>query len=570
MPEKEVYPELTKRGTIMGFAIGSVVCMAVVCMGLRAGTTIVGSIPATIIGMGIYMAIFKRSRIQEVNIVQTAGSAVSGVAAGIAFTVPALYILGEPIHLAELIAASTLGGVCGVAFIIPLRRQLIEIDHLAFPTGMACATVLKSPGVATKKLMLMLLTIAVGACITIPTLPIFGTSAAGEPSFLIPSEIDFSEAIGLPEYVLFALSISTMLIGVGLIIGPFYATFQFIFAMLGYWLVIPFAVRQGITPPDLALARNYIASPLGVGAMLGATVVSMILMAPGLRQSMKELMRKTPRIEGNSREDISGKWIILSAIAILIGFTILSLLYSSLPMAILAAVIAVVWIFAGGAIVAIATGLTDTSPISGIALISAILMVAVFGINNIFAIVMIACGVCVAVSQAADIMEDLRAGYLVGTEPRKQEILKFIGPVFGSIIGVLTLGLIAQTYGIATGVKGEMFPAPQGAVLASILGMIQGGEVPYLSFLGGAFIGGAISLAGFPGVLAGLGIYLPLSIPFTIAVGGWIKGGLNRIYGKEKIEEYTVPIAAGLIIGEAMTLIVFGIWVVATAVPGAG
>jgi putative OPT family oligopeptide transporter len=528
--------------------------MAVVCMGLRAGTTIVGSIPAAIIGMGIYMAVLKHSRIQEVNIVQTAGSAVSGVAAGIAFTVPALYILDIPICLWKLMVASALGGVCGVAFIIPLRRQLIEVDALAFPTGIACATILKTPGTAIKKCYVMIASALIGVGITLLCLPAIG---------VLPSELPFAEWIGLPNYFLFALSVSTMLVGVGLIIGPFYGTFQFIFAMLGYWVIIPFAVNRGIVPADIGIARSYIASPLGVGAMLGATIVGMVLMAPGLSQSIKELMRaKRKPTVAIALEDVSGKWLVISAIAVLIGFATLALTEVSLPRALLAALISLVWIFAGGAIVAIATGLTDTSPISGIALISAILMVGCFTINNIYAIIMVACGVCVAVGQAADIMEDLKAGYLVGTEPRKQEILKFFGPVLGAVIGILTLGLLAGTYGIATGKVGEMFPAPQGAVLAGILQMIKGGEIPYLSFLGGALMGGAVSVAGLPGVLAGLGLYLPLPIPFAIAIGGWIKGGLDKKLGKERVEGYTIPVAAGLIVGEAMTYVGYGISVV--------
>ncbi|HIH97403.1 MAG TPA: hypothetical protein HA346_00055 [Thermoplasmata archaeon] len=551
MPKREEYPELTWRAVIIGYAVGSIICMSVVCMGLRAGTTIVGSIPAAIIGMGLYMAILKRSRIQEVNIVQTAGSAVSGVAAGIAFTVPALYILGIPLIMWKLVVVSALGGVCGVAFIIPLRRQLIEVDALSFPTGMACATILKTPGTAIKKCYVMIASALIGVGITLLCLPAIG---------VLPAELPIGEWLSVPGYFLFALSVSTMLIGVGLIIGPFYGTFQFIFAMLGYWVIIPFAVNRGIVPPDIGLARKYIASPLGVGAMLGATVVGMILMAPGLRQSIKEIMHIGKKPSNNTvSEDVSGKWLIVSAIVVLIGFTAIALTETSLPRAMLAGVIAVVWIFAGGAIVAIATGLTDTSPISGIALISAILMVGCFTIQNVYAIIMVACGVCVAVGQSADIMEDLRAGYLVGTEPRKQEILKFFGPVLGAIIAILVLGVLAETYGIATGAPGEMFPAPQGAVLAGILNMIKGGEIPYMSFLGGALLGGSISVAGFPGVLAGLGIYLPLPIPFAIAVGGWTKGILDKKVGKEKVEGYTIPIAAGLIVGEAMTYVGYGI-----------
>ena len=388
----------------------------------------------------------------------------------------------------------------------------------------------------------------------------------------IPEVLNFGGFLGLPDYFLFGMLVSTMLIGVGFLIGPFYGSFQLIAAVLGYWIVIPFAVSHGIIPaeitPDvtaalgheigiLALARNYIASPLGIGAMLGSTIISMLLMIPGLSQSIKELFHA----ERSKGEDVSGIWLIVSALALLVGVTILAFTSDvSLPRSILGAIIALIWIFMASAIVAVATGLTDTSPISGMALIAGILMVFVFGIDNIYAIIMIACTVCVAAGQAADVMEDLRAGYLVGTNPRRQEILKFPGPIIGAIVGVLTVVLLANTYGIGN----ETFPAPQASVFAGILNMIKGGEIPYLLFLGGGFLGAAVSLTGLPGVLIGLGIYLPFYIPFTVAVGGWLKGIGDRFYGKEKVEEYSIPSAAGLIIGEALTLIGYGIYTVVT------
>ena len=34
----------------------------------------------------------------------------------------------------------------GVVLIIPLRKQMLEFDHLRFPSGMAVASVLRSAG----------------------------------------------------------------------------------------------------------------------------------------------------------------------------------------------------------------------------------------------------------------------------------------------------------------------------------------------------------------------------------------------------------------------------------------
>ncbi len=84
------------------------------------------------------------------------------------FTVPALFILAKKPGLetvddfdASLIAliifASITGCILGLAFVIPLRKQMIDFDRLAYPGGIAVATILKSPGAGIKKAMLLML-----------------------------------------------------------------------------------------------------------------------------------------------------------------------------------------------------------------------------------------------------------------------------------------------------------------------------------------------------------------------------------------------------------------------------
>ena len=48
------------------------------------------------------------------------------------------------------------GCVLGLAFVIPLRKQMIDFDRLAYPGGIAVATILKSPGAGVRKAVLLL------------------------------------------------------------------------------------------------------------------------------------------------------------------------------------------------------------------------------------------------------------------------------------------------------------------------------------------------------------------------------------------------------------------------------
>lgn len=88
----------------------------------------------TILGFGILPGLIGRNSIIEVNIVQTVASSANRGAAGMMFTVPALFIPGKTGFSAVLLVFSCIAGaVLGIAFIIPLRKQMIDYERVAYP-----------------------------------------------------------------------------------------------------------------------------------------------------------------------------------------------------------------------------------------------------------------------------------------------------------------------------------------------------------------------------------------------------------------------------------------------------
>src|SRR5690606_18460074 len=77
------------------------------------------------------------------NIVQTIGSSGESLAAGVIFTLPALYIWGMDAEWYLIATVALLGGLLGTLFMIPLRRFLMQREHgiLPFPEGTATAEV---------------------------------------------------------------------------------------------------------------------------------------------------------------------------------------------------------------------------------------------------------------------------------------------------------------------------------------------------------------------------------------------------------------------------------------------
>ena len=124
--------------------------------------------------------------------------------------------------------------------------------------------------------------------------------------------------------------------------------------------------------------------------------------------------------------------------------------------------------------------------------------------------------------------------------------------------------LLHQAYGLGS----EQLPAPQGQALASMINGIQGGDIPLQKYLAGAGLGALLSAtSGGLGITVGLGFYLPFNIVLTYSLGTLLRLIVDAKQGKTFSEEIGIPIAAGLIVGEALVGVGFAI---AFVLEGAG
>jgi putative OPT family oligopeptide transporter len=126
-------------GSLLGIAFAA----SSVYLGLKVGLTVSASIPIAVLSVTFFRA-FGRASVHENNIVQTTGSAGESIAAGVAFTLPALLLMGFDLELVRVTLVALLGGTLGALLMIPLRRGLIVNEHerLPYPEGTACAQVL--------------------------------------------------------------------------------------------------------------------------------------------------------------------------------------------------------------------------------------------------------------------------------------------------------------------------------------------------------------------------------------------------------------------------------------------
>ena len=133
--------EFSIKSVVLGMVLGLVFAVGNAYLALKVGTTVSASIPAAVMSMAILRTFFKRVTILENNLVQTIASVGEGLAGGVVFTVPALFLLGDMISPMKIFILATLGGILGVLLMIPMRRYIIVKEHgkLPFPEGTACA-----------------------------------------------------------------------------------------------------------------------------------------------------------------------------------------------------------------------------------------------------------------------------------------------------------------------------------------------------------------------------------------------------------------------------------------------
>lgn len=547
------YPELTWTAVAVGWFLGVIIAVSIGYAALILGFSIEGSELAAILGFGILRGILRRKSIIENNIVQTIASGVNGASSGMMFSVPAIFILGYGDQFDPVIMTfgCIAGAFLGIAFIVPLRKHMIDFERLTYPGGVAVATILKSPGAGVRKAVILLSAAAFSALLhTVSVKTGVGNWNLGT-------------LIGLPPYMNGIWYLSLLTVGVGFIAGRGGIAF-IIGGFAVYWFLAPMLAATDSFPLDAAGAivndpgqlRVLLFRPVGIGMLIGGAIMGVALAFPLIVSTVRSMQKAagTNTAASNDEMPIKMLYIAIAGAAIVLTVIAISSVESvGIVRGIGMALLGTLWIWMSGIILSEAIGRTNWSPLSGMTLVGiTLLIILTAGMergDSIVAAIMVGAATCVAMSQATDLMLDLKTGYLVGATPRMQQFGQFIGAWLGPIV---VIGLIfvlheAMTLGSAA------LPAPQGQALAAMVEGIMGGDVPVEKYAAGAVLGGILSaVIGGLGITVGLGFYLPFNIILTYSLGTLGRELADRFKGRNWSENVGIPIAAGFIVGEAL------------------
>lgn len=559
------YPELTMTAILVGYFLGALIALSIGYASLILGFSIEGSELAAILGFGILRGIMRRNSIIENNINQTVASAVNGASAGMMFSVPALFILNQTdFSVVLMVFGCIAGGVLGIAFIIPLRKHMIDYERLTFPGGVAVAAILKSPGAGIHKAVLLLSGAAVSSIVH------FISQTTGFENWAL------GDLIGMPSFMNGVWYVSLLTVGVAFIAGK--GGFFFIVGgYVCYWLLAPILAGMEILPSTETLQtlgmsmpgylRIILFRPVGIGMLIGGALTGIALALPLIVSAIRSMQSAAKLKIAISRDEMPIRLLYIAvgaATILLFVIAILSTKEVGIIRGSLMAILGTVWIWMAGVILSECIGRTNWSPLSGMTLIAITILIFISsGIGDRAAIissVMVGAAACVAMAQATDLMLDLKTGYLVGATPKMQQIGQFLGTWLGPILIMSLIFVLHKAYGLGS----ERLPAPQGQALASMISGILGGEVPVQKYIAGAGLGAVLSASGIGGlgILVGLGFYLPFNIVLTYSIGTALRLLADWKLSHHFSDEVGIPIAAGLIVGEALVGVGFALYYV--------
>ncbi len=612
VPHDSPEPEFTLKAVLAGILMAAVFGAANAYLGMKAGQTVAATIPAAVIAIALFRLPFFRGGVLEQNLTRTAASVGEALVAGAIFTIPAFMMVnvgGQRLwtDLRSHFWVGTLillaGGLLGIFFIIILRRPLCVESDLPFPESTASAEVVKAGQQgATDAPKYVFGAMALGALLQVlkddKGLQYFKDSVSffvHFPKSLIGYFGFQKEPIGDVTYtggIAYATpSASPALIGIGYIIGPRLAAINFSGGVIAWLVLIPLILfidpdlpRRlggtvgGTAPWDLLSYTVWynVVRPIAVGAMLVGAVYTLYGMREPILRSIRGAVQAssaagTAAARTRLDIDIPIKWILLSIAGLVIPITIIYYHFArSWGAAILAAVVMTLSGFFLAAVGGYLVGLVGSSnqPVSGLTLaalvIAALVMVAigVKGLGGVAAVLGVASVVCCACCVSGSLIQDLKAGYLLGGTPWKMELVEVLSVTAVSFFLILPIIALHEANLATGGIGGLKLPAPQAGLMASLAQGIVGGQMSWGLILMGLLFGIALVMIQAPSpMLIAVGMYLPLETTSAIFVGGVMKWVADQWARRQKLspeesakfEERGTLLASGLIAGEAIT-----------------
>jgi putative OPT family oligopeptide transporter len=570
-------PQLTLRALVMGSFLGGFMSLSNLYVGLKTGWGLGVTITACILSFAIYrtlMTVFPKffkteMSILENNCMQSTASAAGYSTGSTLISAVAAYLMitGHHLNWVVLGTSTIFLAILGVFLAIPMKRQMVNIEQLRFPTGLASAETLRSlhseGKEATRKARALGLSGLIGAVIA-------WLRDGGKPAFLaIPSQLPFPFKLAGFELAKWTISfeLSAIMIAAGAIIG-WKVTWSMLFgATINYAYLAPMMLKAGAIDPKLGY-RSIVAWSTWAGASMMVTTALLHLVFQWKTiarafSGITGLVGASRRKKANDpmeRIEVPTSWFIGGLAVGGIGSILILKIAFSTP--IWMGVVAVAMTFFLSVVACRATGESDITPIGAMGKVTQ-LAFGWLAPSNIITNLMTANVTSSAAISSADLLTDLKSGYLLGANPRKQFIAQFVGIFAGAIVVIPAFYVLVPD---ASVLGTDRWPAPSAQVWAAVAKLLANGlhalhPTARMGLLVGGIIGIVLPLMekAFPKaekyIPSAMGIGLSMVIPWFNSLSMCIGSGIAMLLEKKRpklAERFVIPVASGLIAGESI------------------
>lgn len=596
---REVYAgddarQLTVRAVIAGMVLGAVLSLSNLYVALHTGWSFGVTITAGILAFAFFSLLERMKLLKtpfgmlENNAMQSVASAAGYMTGGgTVAAIPAwMMATGQvmPGHVMFFWIAAI--AMLGVFMAIPMKRQMINREQLKFPSGIAAAETLKTLHAAAHsdgasdggKTRSLLVGAGLGALVTW-----LREAKARWMPFNLPEQIAPPFTLMGQPWKKWTLTFDTslLLLAAGAIMGWRSAWSMMLGTLFNYFALAPYGLRIG------AIAEVKYKTIVGWTVWYGSS----LLLVAGLLSfafSAKQIARafaglgkafkkkdSTPYREGGpveeadplERIEVPGAWFgfgmaIFTPIVVVLGMIFFNMRWWM-------GLLGVAMSFFIALVASRATGETDTTPTGALGKITQI----VFGVAAPGSVTInlmsanLTSGVAI---HSADLLTDLKSGYLLGAKPRQQFLAQFFGVIAGSMAVVPAFRLLVPRADV---IGTPSAPAP-GAISWYSVAQVLGQGVSRLPtsarwlILAGSLTGIALVLLerAFPKaksyIPSATGFGLAFTLPGNNAVSMFV-GALIALYLEKKkpdlAEKYIITVSSGIIAGESLLGIVIAI-----------
>jgi putative OPT family oligopeptide transporter len=579
--------QLTWRAVLMGSALGGVLSLTNLYIGLKAGWGFGVAITACILSYAIWTTLHRSGLVRapmtilENNCMQSTASSAGYSTGGTLISAFAAYMMinDRTLSLPTMLAWVFFLSVLGVTMAIPMKRQMINVEQLRFPSGIAAAETLRAlhstgeTGMRSARALGGAGLIALvgkfwadGLVVVSPTLAPF---MIGTWVHALNERVFGGAWMGRTVM----LSWEPMFIAAGAITG-LHVCWSMLLGSVSAWMIFtPLLQHAGIIEGSGYATIVQWTLWGGVACMVTSSLLSFALQWRTALRAFADLRAMVGGDRRGASDPIAAietpaSWFVAGQLAGFLGLAWLG--HRTFGMPYWQTAIAVALSFALALVACRVTGETDTTPVGAMGKITQLAFGALSP-GNVNVNLMSANVTAAAAGSSADILTDLKSGYLLGAHPRKQFIAQFAGIFVGTLVSVLAFRLLVPDAGV---LGSDQFPAPAAQTWRAVaVALSQGvqalGPVKIWSMVIGGLVGIVLTL--LPKVFpdhqhlipspAGVGLawtfhwYYGLLFFIGAMLGWWVQKKQPKWS-----EELTFPVASGWIAGESLMGVGLVMW----------